>query len=162
MKPQSNLKEASIRTRRVARARLQLVRKFREQLNHRDTECAGGRVVRRAQCDHRPHEAPISIAEIRGLGTQQCRQHVPKRCQTRCDCFPLSTRSRPHPASTDSSGFRHFQPFELLAIKRSPILKGTRATVALSRNRTRRALTPHGLAVLCLCRVAVRSSSIFR
>src|SRR5256885_7119678 len=137
MKPQSNLKEASIRTRRVARARLQLVRKFREQLNHRDTECAGGRVVRRAQCDHRPHEAPISIAEIRGLGTQQCRQHVPKRCQTRCDCFPLSTRSRPHPASTDSSGFRHFQPFELLAIKRSPILKGTRATVALSRNRTR-------------------------
>src|SRR6266436_4905462 len=124
MKPQSNLKEASIRTRGVARAGLQLVGKFREQLNLRDTECAGGRVVRRAQCDHRPHEAPIGIAEIRGVATQQCRQHVLKRCYTRCDCFPLSTRSRPRPASTDSSGFRHFQPFELLATKRSLSPKG--------------------------------------
>ena len=34
-------------------------------------------------------------------------------------------------------------------------------TVAKSDSRWR-ALTPHGLAVLCLCRVAVRSSSIFR
>ncbi len=79
----------------------------------------------------------------------------------------MAFRFRPDPGlapPTDSSGFRHFQPFELLATKRCPILKGTRAnrrTVAKSDSR-RRALTPHGLAVLCLGRVAVRSSSIVR
>src|SRR6266478_2289507 len=56
-----------------------------------------------------------------------------------------------------------FPPFELLATKRCPILKGTRATVALSRDRTRvGGRWRPGLAVLCLGRVAVRSSSIFR
>jgi hypothetical protein len=45
----------------IASAGFQLVRKFREQLNLGNTECAGGRIVRRAQCDHRPHKAPIGI-----------------------------------------------------------------------------------------------------
>ena len=96
MKPQSNLKEASIRTRRVARAGLQLVRKFREQLDLGDTECAGGRIVRRAQCDHRPHKAPIGIVELRGAAPQ-CGQCVLERLRARGDRFRLSTRSRPRP-----------------------------------------------------------------
>ncbi len=116
-----NLKEASIRTRRLARAGLQFVAKFRQQLNLGNTACAGGDVVRCAQCDHRQHKAPIGIAEIRAVATQQCRQHVLERCDTRCDRFPLSTRSRPRSASTDSSGFRHFQPFELFGDQEVPL-----------------------------------------
>jgi hypothetical protein len=94
----------------IADAGSQLVWKFREQLNLGNTECAGGRIVRRAQCDHRPHKAPIGIVEFRGA-TPQRRQCVLERLDARGDRFPLSTRSRPCPASTDSSGFRHFQPF---------------------------------------------------
>src|SRR6266478_10085320 len=144
MKPQSSLKEALIGTRGAARARLQLVRKFREQLNFKNAECAGGRIVRRAQRDHRPHEPPIGIAEIRGVATQHCRQHVLERCQTRCDRFPLSTRSRPWPASTDSSGLRHFPPFELFGDQAVPYPQRDKSNcriVAKSDSRWR-ALTP--------------------
>ena len=94
----------------IASAGFQLVRKFREQLNFRDTECASGRIIRRAQCDHRPHKAPIGIVEFRSAAPQ-CRQCVLERLHARRDRCRLSTRSRPRPASTDSSGFRHFQPF---------------------------------------------------
>jgi hypothetical protein len=133
----------------IASAGLQLVWKFREQLNLGDAECASGGIIRRAQCEHRPYKAPIGVVEIRGAAPQcrQCGQCVLERLHARSDRLPLSARSGPRSASTDPSRFRHFQPFELLATKRSPIPKGTRATVALSRNRTRagEALTPPAL-----------------
>jgi hypothetical protein len=99
---------------RFTSAGSQLVWKFREQFSFRDTECAGGRNIRRAQCGHRPHKAPVGIAEIRdaALLCRQRRQRALKRLHARSDRFPLSTRARPRAASTDSFGFRHFKPFE--------------------------------------------------
>ena len=102
-----------------AGARFQLVWKFRKQLNLGDAECAGGRTVRCAQCDHRPHEAPIGVVEFRGAAPQrrQRGQRVLERQHARSDRFPLSTRSRPRSASTDSSGFRHFKLFDPFATR---------------------------------------------
>ena len=63
---------------RIHTAGSKLIWKFREHFSFADTECAGGRIIRRAQCDHRPHKAPVGLAEIRGVA-DQCRQRILKR-----------------------------------------------------------------------------------
>jgi hypothetical protein len=47
---------------RIASAASWLAWKFREQFSFRNTERAGGRTIRRAQCGHCPQKAPIGIA----------------------------------------------------------------------------------------------------